>query len=199
MSTHDIDSQHDFTPGSDYYDVLTVKVVSSTPEREIDDTEAIYFDLPTQGWHPGEVRQHLRGTANQAPIQNYVLKESSTEVNWGASGAGLEIVLQVANSIADGTIPALIGAALDQLVMRASARRQPVGFLDEESAVHYAKRYLSIGHGERYADLQVTKLELDHSQSATVTLTGAAGTYECTCSRTKGGMTMTRVKKTYGN
>lgn len=196
MNTHDIASEHEFTPRTDYYDVLTVKVVSSTPNRQVDDSDTVYFDLPTQGWYPGEVRQHLRDTANQVAIQNYVLKESSSEVNWGASGASLEIVLQVASSIADGTIPVIVGAALDQLVMRAKARRQPIGFLDEETAVHFAKRHLAIGHGEQFADLRVNAIELEHSQSAIVIITGSAGRYVCTCSRTKGGLTMTRVKRT---
>lgn len=198
MNAHDISPQHDFRPETDYYDTLTVKVVSSTPDRQVDDSEAVYFDLPAQGWYPGEVRQHLRDTANQAPIQNYVLKENSTELSWGASGAGLEIILQVANAIADGTIPVLVGAALDQLVMRAKARRQPEGFLNEEAAIQYAKRRISMGHGEQYDELRVIEVELDHALSAIVSISGSAGRrYECTCSQTKGGLTMTRVKKTY--
>lgn len=197
-ASRDDSRQHNFAPQTDYYDSLIVKLVSSTPERNVDDTEAVFFDLPAQGWYPGEVRQHLRATANQAPIQNYVLKEQSTETNWGASCGGLEIILQVAGTIADGTIPVLIGAALDQLVTRTQSRWQPAGFPDEEAAVRYAKWRIGMGYGERQDELHVLEVELDVTQTAVVVLSGSKGKrYECTCSQTKGGLVMTRVKVKY--
>lgn len=197
-AAHDDSRQDNFAPQTDYYDSLIVKLVSSTPERDVDDTEAVFYDLPAQGWYPGEIRQHLRATANQAPIQNYVLKEQSTETNWGASGGGLEIILQVASTIADGTIPVLVGAALDQLVTRTKSGRQFTGFPDEEAAVRYAKWRIGMGYGERQDELHVLEVELDATQTAVVVLSGSKGKrYECTCSQTKGGLVMTRVKVTY--
>ena len=190
--------QHDFAPQTDYYDSLIVKLVPSTPERDVDDSEAVFYDLPAQGWFPGEIRQHLRETANQAPIQNYVLKEQSTELNWGASGGGLEILLQVASSIADGTIPVIVGAALDQLITRTRRGRQLSGFTDQDAAIQYAKWRISMGYGERQDQLHVLEVELDDTKTAVVVLSGSQGKrYECTCSQTKGGLIMTRVKVKY--
>ncbi|KSU76106.1 hypothetical protein [Pseudarthrobacter enclensis] len=199
MNTANADArEHGFAPQTDYYDSLVVRLVPSTPERDVDDTEAVFYDLPAQGWYPGEIRQHLRETANKAPIQNYVLKERSTEVNWGASGGGLEIILQVASSIADETIPVIVGAALDQLLTRTRRRRQTSGFTDQDAAVRYVKWRISLGYGEGQDQLHVLEVELDDTQAARIILAGSKGKrYECTCSQTKGGLTMTRVKVTY--
>lgn len=119
-------------------------------------------------------------------------------MSWGASGAGLEIILQVAGTIADGTIPVLVGAALDQLVMRTKSRRQPSGFADEAAAVRYAKWRIGLGYGERQDELQVVEVELDVTQTAVVVLSGSRGRrFECTCSQTRGGLVKTRVKVKY--
>lgn len=76
----------------------------------------------------------------------------------------------------------------------------PAGFLNEETAVQYAIHRIAVSYGERHNDLRVTEVVLDGQLSAVVSLTGPTGRrYECAISQTKGGLSMTRVKKTYVN
>lgn len=190
-----------FQPQPDYYDRATVEVVGSVADgsRRVDEDVVLEISVPPHAqWMPGEIRQAIIHSLHQADEYAYMLEERVGVTNWGASGGGLRVFIQMAElGSAVTNHPVVKGI---ELLLKNKAQTVPrPGWLNEDELVSAAKHRIAMRNNVSVDSLDVIEVDLAGDSTGTVILGSPSGdVYEMTFRALDSGMEAVRIKRTNG-
>lgn len=103
-----------YVPRTEYFDRITIHLVSTVESGyEQDDDRVIEISIDSSAtWMPGELRQRIEDTIRESDEFGYRISEQTGISNWGASGSGTNLTVQLASAVLDSGI----GAALTKML-----------------------------------------------------------------------------------
>lgn len=112
-------------------------------------------------------------------FEPHVARQSFTQVEWGASGYGLEFIVDLANNIATETVMLGLGYVVARLRGRKRRKRPLPSSEDLSSSSEAARRAVSVVFEEQWDELSI--IEATCVRSTTVVIVaGRWGRYEAT-------------------